>query len=187
MMIAVAFQVLESRGDSLTCSDDSLWHFLTIHFQRSAEVRFHPRFIDVRVHNLLSRADVEWFICPLLLTRHYCSPPGKQACHYSEEPYNAAMPRELVWIDQPGFRGWGYSQCAWISQTRFRAGLILDRAVFDRQDSRTGQCFRAPSFRFDVELLEGCAAYAERFSLSSSVPIWTGFFANGVTYCCTPF
>src|ERR1700687_1411747 len=68
MMIAVAFQVLEPPGHSLTCSDDSLWHFLTIHFQRSAEVRFHPRSIDVRVHNLLSRADVEWFICPLLLT-----------------------------------------------------------------------------------------------------------------------
>ena len=24
------------------------------------------------------------------------------------------MPRELVWIDQPRFRGWGCSQCAWI-------------------------------------------------------------------------
>src|ERR1700719_1124243 len=81
----------------------------------------------------------------------YCSTLGKQACRYSEEPYNAAMPRELVWIDQPCFRGWGRSQCAWISQTRFRAELILERAVFDRQDSRTGQCFRAPSFGLDVE------------------------------------
>ncbi len=43
----------------------------------------------------------------------YCSPLGKQACRYSEEPYSAAMPRELVWIDQPGFRGWGCSKCAW--------------------------------------------------------------------------
>jgi rubredoxin len=25
-----------------------------------------------------------------------------------------AMPRELVWIDQPRFRGWGCSQCEWI-------------------------------------------------------------------------
>ena len=33
-----------------------------------------------------------------------------------------------------------------------------------------------------VSLSEGCAAYAERFRLSSSVRIWTGFFANGVTY-----
>jgi hypothetical protein len=24
------------------------------------------------------------------------------------------MPGELVWIDQPRFRGWGCSQCAWI-------------------------------------------------------------------------
>ena len=40
----------------------------------------------------------------------YCSPLGKQACRYSEEPYSAAMPRELVWIDQPGFRGWGLLQ-----------------------------------------------------------------------------
>jgi len=28
--------------------------------------------------------------------------------------YNAAMLRELVWIDQSRFRGWGCSQCAWI-------------------------------------------------------------------------
>ena len=24
------------------------------------------------------------------------------------------MPRELVWMDQPRFRGWGCSQCAWV-------------------------------------------------------------------------
>jgi len=24
------------------------------------------------------------------------------------------MPRELVWIDQPRFRGWGCSQCEWV-------------------------------------------------------------------------
>jgi hypothetical protein len=24
------------------------------------------------------------------------------------------MLRELVWIDQPRFRGWGCSQCAWV-------------------------------------------------------------------------
>jgi len=27
--------------------------------------------------------------------------------------YNPAMPRELVWMDQPRFRGWGCSECAW--------------------------------------------------------------------------
>jgi len=27
--------------------------------------------------------------------------------------YNSAMPRELVWIDQPRFRGWGCSKCGW--------------------------------------------------------------------------
>src|ERR1700687_507219 len=59
------------------------------------------------------------------LSAPYCSLLGKQACRYSEGAYNAAMPRELVRIDQPGFRGWGCSQCAWISQTRFRAELIL--------------------------------------------------------------
>jgi rubredoxin len=32
----------------------------------------------------------------------------------AKKPYNDAMPRELVWIDQPSFRGWGCSQCAWI-------------------------------------------------------------------------
>jgi len=32
MMIAVALQVLQSPGDSLTRNDNSLWHFLTIHF-----------------------------------------------------------------------------------------------------------------------------------------------------------
>jgi len=25
-----------------------------------------------------------------------------------------AMPRELVWIDQPRFRGWGCSECGWV-------------------------------------------------------------------------
>jgi rubredoxin len=28
------------------------------------------------------------------------------------------MPRELVWIDQPLFRGWGCSQCAWVFNPR---------------------------------------------------------------------
>jgi rubredoxin len=28
--------------------------------------------------------------------------------------YNPVMRREVVWIDQSRFRGWGCSQCAWI-------------------------------------------------------------------------
>ena len=44
----------------------------------------------------------------------YCSRFVKQARQYAEESYNAAMPRELVWLDRPNFCGWGCSQCAWI-------------------------------------------------------------------------
>jgi rubredoxin len=28
-------------------------------------------------------------------------------------PHSAAM-RKMVWMDQPRFRGWGCSQCAWV-------------------------------------------------------------------------
>jgi hypothetical protein len=28
--------------------------------------------------------------------------------------HNVQMPRELVWIDQPRFRGWGRSKCVWV-------------------------------------------------------------------------
>ena len=28
--------------------------------------------------------------------------------------YNGVMARELVWLDQPRFRGWGCSYCAWV-------------------------------------------------------------------------
>jgi hypothetical protein len=58
MMIAVAFQVLQSRGYSLTCGNNSPRHFLTIHFQSGAEVRFHLFSDDVRGHDFLIRAEV---------------------------------------------------------------------------------------------------------------------------------
>jgi hypothetical protein len=68
MVIAIAFQVLQSSGDSLAGSDNSPSHFPTIHFQRSAEVRFHPHGVDVRRHYVLSKAEVNSPICPILLT-----------------------------------------------------------------------------------------------------------------------
>jgi rubredoxin len=37
------------------------------------------------------------------------------------------MPRELGWIDQPGFRGWGCSKCGWIfNSTGPPRGKTLD-------------------------------------------------------------
>jgi hypothetical protein len=59
MMIAVAFQVFQSRGYSLTCASDSPWHFLTVNLQRGAQVRFDPLLIDVRRHDFLIRAEVD--------------------------------------------------------------------------------------------------------------------------------
>jgi hypothetical protein len=47
MMIAVAFQVLPSSGDRFTGGGNSLRDFPTIHFQGSAEVRFHPIINDL--------------------------------------------------------------------------------------------------------------------------------------------
>ena len=56
LMIAIAFQVSESFGDCITGSDESLWHFMTIHFQSSAKIRFYPTVDDLQRHDLLSRA-----------------------------------------------------------------------------------------------------------------------------------
>jgi rubredoxin len=37
------------------------------------------------------------------------------------------MPRELLWIELPSFRGWGCSQCAWIfNATGPPSGETLD-------------------------------------------------------------
>src|ERR1700686_531425 len=118
MMIAVAFQVLESPGHSLTCSDDSLWHFLTIHFQRSTEVRFHPRSIDVRVHNLLSRADVEWFICPLLLPPWIHGLPALRLC-----PLGCRLP----------FAVSHYSRLRWnLSRQQRSRGVLSAMGIFQQ-------------------------------------------------------
>jgi hypothetical protein len=58
------------------------------------------------------------FVCPqaysclvgraLPLPHNYASSRGRRRA------IAPPMPRELVWIDQPRFRGWGCSQCAWI-------------------------------------------------------------------------
>jgi rubredoxin len=50
--------------------------------------------------------------------------------------YNAAMPRELVWVDQPRFRGWGCSECAW---------------VFNPSDPPTGEDFNAMVRNFESQ------------------------------------
>jgi hypothetical protein len=41
--------------------------------------------------------------------------PGNGSC--PQRPiilYSMAMPRELVWKDQPRFHGWGCSRCSWV-------------------------------------------------------------------------
>jgi len=51
--------------------------------------------------------------------------------------YNAPMPRELVWIDQPRFRGWGCSQCDWVfSPTGAPVGKTFDEMMRNFESRR---------------------------------------------------
>jgi len=51
--------------------------------------------------------------------------------------YNPAMPRELVWIDQPRKRGWGCSQCEWIfSPTDPPIGESIDAMMRNFESQR---------------------------------------------------
>jgi hypothetical protein len=67
------------------------------------------------------------------------------------------MPRELVWMDQPRFRGWGCSQCAW---------------VFNPPGPPIGETFDAMMRNYEAERDKEfashlCARYGTRSTLSN--------------------
>jgi len=65
------------------------------------------------------------------------------------------MPRELVWKDQPRYRGWGCSQCAWV----FKPSDALTGATLDEMK-------RNFEFRRDKEFASHvCAQYPRETAL----------------------
>jgi len=68
------------------------------------------------------------------------------------------MPRDLVWIDLPCFRGWGCSQCAW---------------VFNATDPPIGETFDAMTRNFESQrdkefATHVCAKHARKKSTSDT-------------------